>query len=232
MRRNSKTTRLQQRSRQLFWSGKYSQPLIAGLLFLVMVLTLLGVLKGTDLLPFHFASGKSGMVESALAEQNPPSAETGGEEQEPAQSVDILTLTTTDIPLLKSLQERKAALDRREKELEEKENALRLLQQQLEERLATLSLLRKEMEELLQEKKAFEEKRFEHLVKVYEGMKPEEAASLIEQLQEETAVRLLYRMREKKVSQILEMVKPEVAARISERLLAQSQSVAQKEEKR
>jgi len=133
----------------------------------------------------------------------------------------IPTISSTDIPLLKSLEERKALLDAREKALEIREKELRILEQQLEEKISTLALLRKEVGELIQEKEAFEEKRLEHLIKVYEGMKPEEAAPLIERLKEDTAVILFYRMKEKKVSQILGFVNPDVAAKISERLAAQ-----------
>jgi hypothetical protein len=130
----------------------------------------------------------------------------------------LFTLSASDIPLLQSLQERRKVIEDREKFVAEREAAFHLLQQQLEEKLASLTTLRKEIAALIGEKEAFEEKRFEHLVKVYEGMKPEEAASLIERLQEDTATKLFYHMKEKRVSQLLGFVKPEVAARLSERL--------------
>lgn len=130
----------------------------------------------------------------------------------------MLTLKAGDIPLLQSLQERQTQLTTREQELTRREEALRTLQQQMEERLATLTLLRKEIAALLEEKSAFEERRLEHLVKVYEGMKPDEAAALIERLNSDTAVRLLYQMKEKKAAPILGLLKPEIAVQLSERL--------------
>jgi flagellar motility protein MotE (MotC chaperone) len=140
----------------------------------------------------------------------------------------LLTLSASDIPLLQALQERRKVIEERETSVAEREAAFQLLQQQLEEKLASLTTLRKEIAALIGEKEAFEEKRFEHLVKVYEGMKPEEAASLIERLHEDTATKLFYRMKEKKVSQLLGFVKPEVAARLSERLAMQQQKDQQK----
>lgn len=133
----------------------------------------------------------------------------------------LYTLAPGDIPLLKSLQERQARLDAlldREKKLDEREESIRLIQKQIEEKLVTLQTLRKEITSLLKEKDNFEERRYEHLVKVYEGMKPSEAASLVERLQEHTAIQLLARMKSKKVSQILGEIQPENAARLSERL--------------
>jgi len=135
----------------------------------------------------------------------------------------MLTLSASDIPLLQSLQERQARLEEREQQLAAQEEALRALQRQLEEKLATLATLRKEIGELIEAKEAFEEKRFEHLVKVYEGMKPEEVASLIQRLNEDTAVKLFYQMKKKKVSQVLGFLHPDLAVRLSERLAALEQ---------
>jgi flagellar motility protein MotE (MotC chaperone) len=146
----------------------------------------------------------------------------------------LLTLKVEDVPLLKSLRERQMQLDerdqqlaRRDQQLARREADLRLVQQQIEEKLTTLAMLRKEMSDLLQEKAAFEEKRFEHLVKVYEVMKPEEVSSLFERLNEDTAVRLLYQMKEKKAGQILASISPQVAAKLSERLATQRQQESQ-----
>ena len=146
----------------------------------------------------------------------------------------LLTLKAEDVPLLKSLRERQMQLDEhdkqlanREKQLTDREAALRLVQQQIEDKLTSLAMLRKEMSDLLQEKAAFEEKRFEHLVKVYEVMKPEEVSSLFERLNEDTAARLLYQMKEKKAGQILASISPQVAAKLSERLAAQRQQETQ-----
>jgi flagellar motility protein MotE (MotC chaperone) len=169
-----------------------------------------------------------GAVSPAKATRTPPAeAKTPAKEIATTSPEPLLTLKAGDIPVLKSLQERQALVEEREKQLATRETELRLLQQQLEEKLATLSLLRKEVGELIQEKAAFDEKRFEHLVKVYEGMKAEEAASLIERLHEDTAVKLLYQLKEKKVGQILGSFNPEVAAKLSERLAAQRQQEAQ-----
>jgi flagellar motility protein MotE (MotC chaperone) len=169
---------------------------------------------------------QSPVVETKTPRSDMPQA---GRETEP-----LLTLKAEDVPLLKSLRERQMQLDERDKQLANRDKQLanreadlRLVQQQIEERLTTLTMLRKEMSDLLQEKAAFEEKRFEHLVKVYEVMKPEEVSSLFERLNEDTAARLLYQMKEKKAGQILASISPQVAAKLSERLATQRQQETQ-----
>ena len=168
----------------------------------------------------------------AGAETRAPGQNTGPAYQ---QSEALLTLKAEDIPLLKSLRERQAQLEERDRQLAQREQQLvqreqqlaqreadvRLVQQQIEEKLTTLGMLRKAMDDLLQERAIFEEKRFEHLVKVYELMKPEEISSLFERLNEDTAARLLLQMKEKKAGQILAAISPQVAAKLSERLASQ-----------
>jgi flagellar motility protein MotE (MotC chaperone) len=169
--------------------------------------------------------------QGARAEARIPGSDTPQTMREPEP---LLTLRAEDLPLLKTLRERQMQLDERDKQLATRDKQLanreadiRLVQQQIEEKLTTLVMLRKEMSDLLQEKAAFEEKRFEHLVKVYEVMKPEEVSSLFERLNEDTAVRLLYQMKEKKAGQILASISPQVAAKLSERLATQRQQESQ-----
>ena len=101
------------------------------------------------------------------------------------------------------------------------------MQQQIEDKLTTLALLRKEMGDLLQEKAAFEEKRFEHLVKVYEVMKPEESLFPVRTPQRGHCSTLALSDEGEKSGQILASISPQVAAKLSERLAAQRQQETQ-----
>jgi flagellar motility protein MotE (MotC chaperone) len=192
-------------------------PYLPVLILVPVVLGLAGLLGYFP--PPEAVSGTATAGEKAAGQSRSPDA---------APPPHLLTLSAQDIPLLQSIKERQAFVEEREQLLAKREEGLRFLQQQLEEKLTSLATLRKEIGALIEEKEAFEERRFDHLVKVYEGMKPEEAASLIERLQEDTAAKLFYRMKEKKVSQLLGFVKPDVAAKLSERLAAQQQKDQQK----
>ena len=201
-------------------SARVHRRFLPYLAVLILALLSLGIAGLVGYFPFSAATSSTATAgEKAAGQPRSP-------EQSPPPS--LFTLSASDIPLLHSLQERQEQLAERDKQLVKREEVLHFLQQQLEEKLASLVTLRKEIGSLIEEKEAFEEKRFEHLVKVYEGMKPEEAASLIERLQEDTAAKLFYRMKEKKVSQLLGFVKPEVAAKLSERLAAQQQKEQEK----
>jgi flagellar motility protein MotE (MotC chaperone) len=183
---------------------------------IILMLLCLGLAVLLDILPppdSAYSTGQNQVSDQPQVSSPPPES--------------LLTVTTADVPLLTSLQKRQArleAIEAKEHHLTEREEALRQVQQQIVSQLQTLTTLRQEITELLAEKEAFEEQRLGHLVKVYEGMRPAEAASLVERLDEDTAVRLFFRMKEKKISKILEAVKPDVAARLSERLAALQQS--------
>lgn len=131
------------------------------------------------------------------------------------------TLSKGEVPLLIPLKERifrLEKLDERQRLLDEQEEMLRSLEEEIDKKLSELSETRKAITELLEKKNEFEKHRFEHLVKIYESMKPDEASSLIEQLNEETAIQLLANMNSKKASKILEVTKTERAAKLSEKL--------------
>jgi flagellar motility protein MotE (MotC chaperone) len=201
-------------------------PYVSGFLLLTVIFGLVGLFS-------RFPFAVSGTDTATAGEKTPaptptekvpaprPAAESANTER-------LLVLSAGDIPVLQSMQQRQAHLDEREQRLARREEELRVLHQRVEEKLGMLSTLRKEVGALMEEKDAFEEKRFEHLVKVYEGMKPEESASLFERLNEDTAAKILFRMKEKKVAQILGALKPDAAVKLSERLATQRQKDSQK----
>jgi flagellar motility protein MotE (MotC chaperone) len=210
-------------------------PYVSGLLLVAVILGLVGLLGRFPFTASETNTATAGEKTPAPTASEKTPAPTASEKAPaprqatgPANTDRPLVLSAGDIPVLQSIQQRQAHLDEHEHQLARREEELRVLQQRVEEKLGLLTTLRKEIGALVEEKEAFEEKRFEHLVKVYEGMKPEEAASLFERLNEDTAVKMLFRMKEKRVGQILGFIKPEVAVKLSERLAAQRQKDQQK----
>lgn len=215
-------------TKQIFQDTSQDRPPTTGLRCRRLLPYLSLLVLGSLILGLGFALGGFSFPATALS-----LASAGGSQPEanqtpaPPAKKRLFKLSSGDIPLLQSLQEREALLKAREQQLARREEELNTLQQQLEEKLTSLTLLRKEIGALIEEKEAFEEQRFEHVVKVYEGMKPAEAAPLVERLNHDTAVRLLYRMKEKKVSHILGFIKPAIAAKLSEHLAVRQKEAAQ-----
>ncbi len=102
-----------------------------------------------------------------------------------------------------------------EVQIDEKIDHLNRLQQQIEADMAALTQERTQQE---QEQEAAYEAKLGRLVKMYAGMKPKDAAQIVDQMNLEVAQEIFLRMREASASQILSFVNSEKAAKISERL--------------
>ncbi len=112
------------------------------------------------------------------------------------------------------LQEKKE-LELYEEQIEEKLESLKKLKQQIE---ADMALLTKKKTQKNLEKEAAYEAKIGRLVKMYAGMKPKNAARIVDKMNLEVAQAIFLRMREASASQILAFVDSEKAAKISERL--------------
>ena len=117
---------------------------------------------------------------------------------------------------LKYIIKKKLEIEKEEKQIETKRAELLVIQDDINKKIAKLTKLRDEIRAEVDKKKAVEEKKFKHLIKVYSTMKPQNAAELIEKLDIKLAIELMSKMKGDVVGKILSFVKIEKAAKISE----------------
>jgi flagellar motility protein MotE (MotC chaperone) len=113
---------------------------------------------------------------------------------------------------------RQSELRQKAEELERKRAELLAIQEELTKKLATLTELRNEIRAMMAERDSADQAKMRHLIKAYSAMKPQRAASLVEQLDTAFAIQLLSHMKGELVGDILSFVKVEKAARISQGL--------------
>ncbi len=113
------------------------------------------------------------------------------------------------------LGKRRAELDRREKELQTKDALLKAGQQELERKYAELAQLRTEIEKLLQTQSEEEKARTTSLVKIYENMKPGDAARIFNTLDLDVLVSVMSKMSERKLSPIIGAMEAERAKTVT-----------------
>lgn len=118
-----------------------------------------------------------------------------------------------------------AAVNRKEKELEAREEELRVreerlieLKKDIEARITELNKLHKDMEGFVKKIDEVNDSRVKRLVKIYESMDPEEAATRFEKLSEGMAVMILSSMNEKKAAKILGLVDVDRSVKLSQLL--------------
>ena len=117
--------------------------------------------------------------------------------------------------LTEDLAKRRADLESREKELMTREALLQAGEQELDRKFQELSQLRHEIEQLLEKQSAEETARITSLVKIYEGMKPKDAARIFDTLDLDILVNVMGKMSERKLSPIMAEMNDERARTIT-----------------
>ncbi len=143
-------------------------------------------------------------------------------EAEPAPAEDLQTnFSAAEVEVLQSLSKRRADMDKREKALETREALLQASEQEIDKKVSELNKLRDEIKDLLGQQEKMEGDRIASLVKIYEGMKPKEAATIFNTLDMDVLLNVISRMSERKSSPILAAMAPDKARLVTIRLADQ-----------
>lgn len=125
--------------------------------------------------------------------------------------------------LLESLRARRAEIEARDQALGEREMLIAAAERRLAERVETLSALQQRLESAEQARGEREEAGWRQMVKLYEGMRPRDAAAIFDELELPVLVQILSRMGERKAAPVLGAMRPE-RARLATAELARSRT--------
>jgi len=117
--------------------------------------------------------------------------------------------------LFEDISKRRQQLDKEEKDLQVKEALLKAATKELDRKYQELSNLRKEIEGLLEKQSEEETARISSLVKIYEGMKPADAARIFDTLDLDVLISVFSKMSEKKISPIMAAMNAERARTVT-----------------
>jgi len=132
--------------------------------------------------------------------------------------------STVRADLYKDLAKRRDELDRREKELNVRDALLKAGEKEVEGKLKQLTDVRNEIRDLLKQENEQEEKKLDSLVKIYETMKPDDAARIMNTLDMDVVMKVIGHMSERKSSLIIAAMAPE-RARLVTQMLAQQKAM-------
>jgi flagellar motility protein MotE (MotC chaperone) len=121
---------------------------------------------------------------------------------------DDAPFSAEEIRILENLSERREELDKRESEIALRENLMAATESRIDQKIAELKSLEKSVKGLLYQHEEQENKRLSNLVKIYENMKPKDAARIFEQLDVEILLLVAERMKEVKIAPILAKMNP------------------------
>jgi flagellar motility protein MotE (MotC chaperone) len=129
----------------------------------------------------------------------------------------------SEIDLLQALGARRDALAQRERALDQREALLKAAEKRFEEKVADLDAVKLELQQMLAKNNQEEDARLRSLVRIYESMKPKEAALIFDKLETNVLIGVVERMKENKVAPILASMQPDRARQVTDMLADKSQ---------
>jgi flagellar motility protein MotE (MotC chaperone) len=161
--------------------------------------------------PIKLSVGSTVIASENTKEQSPQKKQSNKseeeedeEDEESTKEKDLLELSSKNqIQTLYHLTARRKEIETREKQLKQKEQKLDLVQQEIASKLKQLFGLQQEIKKTILKIDEQEKARILKLVKIYESMKPKDAARVFNKLDNNLIQQILENMSQKKIALIL-----------------------------
>ena len=124
---------------------------------------------------------------------------------------DPTLFTQSEIDLLQELSDRREQIEKMSKQISLREGLLKAAEKRIGKRVSELKQLQKTINDLIKTHDDQQETKIASLVKIYEAMKPKDAARIFEQLDLNTLLIVAERMKERKLAPVMAQMNPEKA---------------------
>lgn len=131
---------------------------------------------------------------------------------------DASAMSRSEIGLLQELAERRSELKQRESQLDMRERLLQATEKRLNDKIAALKASEAEIKLLVDAHDQQEDAKLKSLVRVYEAMKPQDAARILEKLDPKILLDVVQRMSERKIAAVLSAMTPDSAKSLTTEL--------------
>jgi flagellar motility protein MotE (MotC chaperone) len=136
----------------------------------------------------------------------------------PPELSDPNAMSAAEIAVLQSLSQRRTELEARQREQDMREQLLAATEKKVNERIAELKSLEERIVALLGSREKESEEQLASLVKVYETMKPKDAAKIFEKLEDKVLLSVAQRMKPQKIGAVLAEMDPAQAQSLTVQL--------------
>jgi len=126
--------------------------------------------------------------------------------------------TQTELDLLQNLTKRREELERRAKDMELKASVLEATEKRINGKIVEMKDLQKELTAVVAEYKLQQDSEIKSLVKIYESMKPLDAAAIFNEMDMPILLEVIDTMSERKVAPILAGMSPTRARDVTQEL--------------
>jgi flagellar motility protein MotE (MotC chaperone) len=128
-----------------------------------------------------------------------------------------------EMALVKQLTERRDQMDQRARTLDSRDALIRVAEQRVDQKIKEMETLRAQLQTMVNQVSSTQQAQIENLVKIYETMKPKEAARIFEALDLPILLGVVQKMKPQRTSAIMAEMKPEKAKEITVALTKQDQ---------
>lgn len=157
---------------------------------------------------------------------SPDAASPGAAPPQPPMK-DPLLLSPAEIEVLQQLSQRRTELDKRASDLDQQQVVLQAAEKRVDDKIAKLQELQKSIQADVDKQAAAADARMQSLVKIYETMKPADAAQILSQLDMPILIQLLSHMKEAKTAPILAAMDPAKAEAVTTAMAQKQTQTAQ-----
>lgn len=181
----------------------------------------------------------SAMAQEAEAESDAPDEDAGPEapaspsdepETPPAAGSEALEdfaavsgISGSERALLEDLRKRRRELEKREQDAALREQLLASTERRIDEKIAQLQTLESRIEALVETHKDQENEQLASIVKVYESMKPKDAAPIFQRLDLDIQMQVATRMKDRSMAALLSEMNPDAAKTLTTRLATRTE---------
>ncbi len=169
-------------------------------------------------------SAKRPQVKAAAAPPQPQAAQSRPPPRPPVCAPGLselareANLSPSELQTLQSLQARRGQLDQRERDLDTQLHLLSAAELKLDAKLQALAALKAQVQGLIGAADQRDQAELDRLVRVYEKMKPRDAAAVMAQLDDRVRVPVAAKMKDAALAAILQQMAPADAKRLTESL--------------
>jgi flagellar motility protein MotE (MotC chaperone) len=181
-------------------------PILIAAAAILLSTKIVGIFLAIDLTPLPQASAETKSAPppdhapAAAPEESAPPSKTAS--KEPTQ------FSPQEIDVLQTLAKRRTELDKRAGEFDQREALLQATEQRINEKIAKLQEMQHAIDTSFKKEDQVDDAKLKSLVKVYETMKPKDAARIFEQLDEPVVLDVMERMKERGTAAILAAMDP------------------------
>ena len=149
-------------------------------------------------------------IAPARAQTPPPAAAPAAVGNATAQAGQIV-FTPAELDMLQNLKTRREELDEREREIDLRTNLLAVSERRVQERIAELKVVEETIRGLLVQYDKQQEEQLAAVVRIYEAMKPKDAANIFNRLRMPVLLEVAERIKERTMAPILAEMDPVIA---------------------